>query len=72
MKAKNTATPSPPPEMSRNDKDLLANAYKSGLISSWKMDGERRYRVTLSNQRDEYVEGAMLTTYLEGLRKKLL
>ncbi len=70
MKTKKAATPSPLPEISQNDKDLLANAYRSGLIASWKFDREHRYRLTLANQRDEYVKAAMLTAYLERLLKK--
>ncbi len=71
-KAKKTSAKAPPPsEMSSHHKDLLANAYKSGLILGWKKDGAHRYRLRLANQRDQSVEVAMLTTYLEGLRKKL-
>jgi hypothetical protein len=67
-----TATPSPLPEMSSDDRDVLAAAYKSGLISGWKADREHGYRLTLADYRDEYVEVTKLTTYLAGLRKKLL
>jgi hypothetical protein len=66
-----TAAPPPLAEMSRGDRDVLADAYKSGLISGWKADREHGYRLTLGASRDEYVEVAKLTTYLEGLRKKL-
>jgi hypothetical protein len=57
--------------MSRGDRDVLAEAYKSGLIAGWKSDREHGYRLTLADARDEYVEVTKLTTYLEGLRKKL-
>jgi hypothetical protein len=66
-----TATRAPLAEMSRGDRDVLVEAYKSGLISGWKSDPEHGYRLTLADARDEYVEIAKLTTYLEGLRKKL-
>ena len=67
-----TATSPPLPEMSRDDRDVLADAYKSGLISGWKIDREHGYRLTLANSRDEYVEVTRLTTYLQDLRKKPL
>jgi hypothetical protein len=66
-----TATASPLREVSSDERSLLTAAYKSGLISGWKMDPEHGYRLTLANYRDEYVEVANLTVYLEGLRKKL-
>lgn len=66
------ATASPLPEMSSDERSLLTGAYKSGLISGWKIDRERGYRLTLANSQDEYVEVAKLAAYLEGLRKKLL
>jgi hypothetical protein len=66
---KKTVTVPPPPDISRTDKDLLADAYKSGLISGWKIDREHGYRLTLANQHDEYVEVARLTTRLEALRR---
>jgi len=67
-----SAKASPPlPEMSRDDRAVLADAYKSRLISGWKIDRDHGYRLTLAG-RDEYVEVAKLTAYLEGLRKKLL
>ena len=50
---------------------MLVAAYKSGLISGWKSDREHGYRLTLADARDEYVEVAKLTSYLEDLRKKL-
>ena len=73
MKPKRTkaATPAPPPlaEMSGNDRDVLTTAYKTGLIVGWSRDHERGYRLTLGDRRDEYVEIAKLTTYLDKLRK---
>ena len=75
MKAKRTkaTTPgSPPPplaEMSGADREVLARAYKTGLIAGWSRDSERGYRLALRDSRDEYVEIAKLTSYLEKLRK---
>jgi hypothetical protein len=67
-----TATSSPLPVVSSDERILLTAAYKSGLISGWAIDQEHGYRLTLANHRDEYVEVAKLTAYLDGLRKKLL
>jgi hypothetical protein len=67
-----TAAPSPLPEMSSDERSLLTDAYKAGLISGWKIDRERGYRLTLASSHDEFVEVARLTSYLEGLRKKPL
>jgi hypothetical protein len=73
MRAKRTKSTipaaSPVVEISGQDRELLTNAYKTALIAGWKYDGERGYRVTLGNRRDEYVEIAKLSTYLERLRK---
>ena len=75
MKTKRTkgtaAAPSPLPEMSGDERSLLVDAYKSGLISGWKIDREHGYRLTLANAQDEFVGAANLTAYLEALRKKL-
>ena len=66
-----STVPTPPalPEISGNDRDLLTNAYKTGLIFGWKHDRERGYRLTLGDQRDEYVEMTKLSSYLQKLRK---
>jgi hypothetical protein len=72
MKPKRTkaATAAPPlAEMSGTDKTVLTDAYKTGLIVAWSRDSERGYRLTLGDLRDEYVEIAKLTTYLDKLRK---
>ena len=73
MKPKRTkdALPAVPPlaEMLGSDRDALTHAYKSGLIVGWRRDTERGYRLTLGDRRDEYVEIAKLTSYLERLRK---
>lgn len=65
------AAPAPLPEASSEEKSLLVDAYKSGLISSWKLDPEHGYRLGVENHRDEYVETAKLAAYVANLRKKL-
>ena len=67
---KNTI-PTPPAlaEISGSDRNLLINAYKTGLIVGWRQDRERGYRLTLGDRRDEYVEVTKLSSYLERLRK---
>jgi hypothetical protein len=72
MRAKRTKAPAaapPPGEVTASDRDILIGAYKSGLIKGWKRDNEQGYRLTLSDQRDNYVAVAELPRYLEGLRK---
>lgn len=61
--------PGPPAsvEISTSDRTLLTGAYKAGLITAWKRDAERGYRVTFAGRPDEYVEVAKLTSYLTKL-----
>ena len=63
--------PTPPAlaEISGNDRNLLTNAYKTGLIIGWRHESERGYRLTLGDRRDEYVEITKLSSYLDRLRK---
>ena len=69
-RTKNTVPTHPPlTEISGGDRDVLTHAYKTGLIVGWRHDSERGYRLTLGDRRDEYVEVAKLTSYLEKLRK---
>ena len=76
MKSKRTKEPIPtsPPavEISQSNRDLLADAYKTGLIVGWRNESERGCRLTLGDRRDEYVEVAKLAGYLESLRKRRL
>lgn len=65
------ATPAPLPEASSEERSLLTDAYKSGLISNWKLDPEHGYRLGFENHRDEYVEAAKLAAYVASLRNKL-
>jgi hypothetical protein len=57
-----------PAEVTASDREALAEAYRSGLITAWKRDDERGYRLTLSDSREEYVDVAQLTGYLEMVR----
>ncbi len=57
----------PLPEVSGSDRAVLTSAYKAGLIVAWKRDATRGYQVTLTG-REEYVEVAKLTGYLEKLK----
>jgi hypothetical protein len=74
MRSKRTknATPASPPlaDMSGHDRELLTDAYKTGLIVSWKRDGDRACRLTLGKGLDEYVEMTNLPSYLQMLRKR--
>jgi hypothetical protein len=73
MKSRRTKTPlAPPPlaDMSGQDRDLLTDAYKTGLIVSWKRDGDHGCRLTLGKGQDEYVEMTNLPGYLQRLRQR--
>ena len=56
-----------PVEMPATDRAALIAAYQAGLITAWKHDGERGYRLTMSGRQDEYIEAAKLTKHLERL-----
>ena len=49
------------------DRAALIAAYQAGLITAWKHDGERGYRLTMSGRQDEYVEAAKLAKHLGRL-----
>jgi hypothetical protein len=49
------------------DREALIAAYQAGLITAWKDDGERGYRLTVSGRQDEYVEPSKLVKHLERL-----
>jgi hypothetical protein len=57
----------PPIETPALDREALIAAYKAGLITAWKHDAERGYRLTISGREDDYVEAAKLARYLERL-----
>jgi hypothetical protein len=72
MARKRTKAPVPQPEhaleISTSDREALISAYKAGLITAWKRDGERGYRLTFGGVRDEYVDVPKLTSYLGKLK----
>jgi len=71
MKSKRVKAGTVPPrpgEVTASDREALTEAYRSGLITAWKRDDERGYRLTLSDSREEYVDVAKLTGYLEVVR----
>ena len=49
------------------DRAALIAAYQAGLITAWKHDGERGYRLTMSGRPDEYIEAAKLAKHLGRL-----
>lgn len=59
--------PPGPVEISTSDRTVLTGAYKAGLITAWKREAERGYRLTFAGRPDEYVEVAKLTSYLAKL-----
>jgi hypothetical protein len=56
-----------PVDISTADRAALIAAYQAGVISAWKHDGERGYRLTTPAGQDDYVEVAKLGKYLEKL-----
>jgi hypothetical protein len=56
-----------PVDVPATDRDALIAAYKAGVITAWKRDAERGYRVTIGDRQDEYVEAAKLVKYLANL-----
>jgi hypothetical protein len=67
-RAKAAAPPAPAPvDTPELDREALIAAYQAGLITAWKHDGERGYRLTTSGRQDEYVEVAKLAKHLERL-----
>ena len=56
-----------PIEISTADRTALIAAYQAGVITAWKRDGERGYRLTIPGRQDDYVEVPKLTKYLEKL-----
>ena len=56
-----------PVDISTADRAALIAAYQAGVISAWKHDGERGYRLTTPAGQDDYVEVAKLAKYLEKL-----
>ena len=68
-RAKKDAVPTAaaPVDISTADRAALIAAYQAGVITAWKHDGERGYRLTTPGGQDDYVEVAKLTKYLDKL-----
>jgi hypothetical protein len=67
-RTKESVTPPPAPvEISTSDRAALTAAYRAGVITGWKRDAERGYRLSVTGRQDDYVEVAKLTKYLEKL-----
>jgi hypothetical protein len=65
---KEVVPPTPVPiDVSTSDRAALIAAYKAGVITAWKRDAERGYRLTITGRQDDYVEVAKLVKYLERL-----
>jgi hypothetical protein len=56
-----------PGEISATDRSALIAAYQAGVITSWKRDSERGYRVSITGRADDYVEVSKLIKYLATL-----
>jgi hypothetical protein len=56
-----------PVDMPPTDREALIAAYQAGLITAWKHEGERGYRLTIFGRQDEYVEAAKLAKHLARL-----
>jgi hypothetical protein len=67
-RSKVVVSPEPVPlDTPPTDRAALIAAYQAGLITAWKHDGERGYRLTTSGRQDEYVEPAKLAKHLGRL-----
>ena len=56
-----------PSEMAARDRDALIAAYQARVITSWKRDAERGYRVSITGRPDDYVDVSNLLKYLAKL-----
>jgi len=56
-----------PSEIAASDRDALIAAYQAGVITSWKRDAERGYRVSIAGRPDDYVDVSHLIKYLAKL-----
>src|SRR5262245_14574991 len=54
-------------EIAASDRDALVAAYQAGVITSWKRDIERGYRVSIAGRPDGYVDVSHLIKYLTTL-----
>ena len=65
---KEAVSPAPAPiEIAARDRDALIAAYQAGVITSWKRDAERGYRVSIAGRPDDYVDVSNLIKYLAKL-----
>jgi hypothetical protein len=70
-RTKEAVPPVPAPvDIPTADREALIAAYRAGLITAWKHEGERGYRLTIGARQDDYVDGPKLARYLEGLAAK--
>jgi hypothetical protein len=70
-RTKDVVPQAPPPAVIPSaDREALIAAFQAGLITAWKHDGDRGYRLTMSGRRDEYVEPAKLGQHLGRLAVK--
>ena len=58
-----------PVETPPSDRAALIAAYQAGLITAWKHDGERGYRLSMSGRQDEYIEPTKLAKHLDRLNR---
>jgi len=49
------------------DREALIAAYRAGLITAWKHESERGYRLTVPGRQDEYIPPGRLAKHLEQL-----
>ena len=56
-----------PSEIAASDRDALIAAYQAGVITSWKRDAERGYRVSIAGRPDDHVDVSHLIKYLAKL-----
>lgn len=56
------------PEVRADDRAALTDAFKAGLILTWKMDAVRGVCLSMRGRPDEYVEPGKLAPYLAKLK----
>jgi hypothetical protein len=65
--AASTSPAVPSVDVAPGDRAALIAAYQAGVITAWKRDPERGYRLSLAGQPDDYVEVGELARYLARL-----
>ena len=67
-RSKVVVSPEPVPlDTPPTDRAALIAAYQAGLITAWKHDGERGYRLVMWGLQDRSVEAAKLAKHLPRL-----